>query len=749
METKVNLAATQEGTASDFNAISDLTEVSVDAIVRELLFDEARYTGFSVSKVDSMNLTVATGRLYAGGKVFRAEAATSLSVTSLLPTSGSRIVLVVVSGATVDTAVETRRFLVSTEPRVFQPKPTATRKSRQASVELVAGTIAASPSRPAVPAGALVVASMVVGPAGIDGSISGETSNAALSLEKAVGSINTLSGQLRLFNSQMTTLRSDIAGLARTQTGKADMTRLRAIENSLFLMREKLDLPDTQAIDGYDDFTTASETDVANPANTSEIEAGRMVFGKVEKTRKMVALLNPSDPKVDKTVSGLIMPASIDTLRIECDDKDGEVAISSYQVVTTELKRRSLGRWWYWYAWWSDRLQLEDWFRGNSLVRLYDPSADLWEDVDLRLVRWSLVGQAVRNRWKLWVDGAYWDRGTVTRTFTGARLCQTFLCAQSGWHKRIDLGFTSVGPTGDVHVAICGLTDTNTPDENHVLETVTVPVGSLKTWPAWTPVQFDPVYLERGERYGILITTTGNHKLGVSTSNDLTNGVLQTWVGGSVWSYDLAKDAVFRLYGCRFSQTAVIVDIEDITLTGGIAEVQTILTGYEPKGTNLTVQARISGVWRSLDETDETVLAGGPTQLPLRFVFQGTKDLMPAIDLSKSAIVVSRPRSSSVHISTARTLPAGVTTATVHVIEEAVGFAPAKHGWTVALLSGAAFDVVHAAASFVDKALPNGRKRRTWTFTGLPAIAAYKVRTTTTTTDTSAFDVDYRRDWAL
>lgn len=750
--------------SSDLNAISTLLRGAMDYIVKHLLFDEARYVGYSVSAVDAFNLSVSVGALISGGKIYDTTSTTSLSVTQLLPTANYRTVLVVVSGEEVETDTAVRKFLTDVSTRQTQPKPTTTRVARQAGVELVAGAAAASPSRPSVPAGSLVVASFNISSAGIvDGTIEMETDNSAFSLEKTVASVAVLNANLKRTESLLTTLRSDLASIAKAQTGLAPaasvtglLNRMKTLElhvgsteNKMLTVLETLSLPDTSSFDGFDSFSSDDESETTHAAYTAQLEAGRVRFGEVERTQKLTALLNPNDSKVDKTVSGLIMPKGTDTLRIECDDKDAEVAIASYAVTTTELKQKTLARTYTWYASRTGRAAQMDYFAANPKVRLYDPSTSSWVVIDLTKVKWTLVGTGIRHVWQMRIQSAYWEQDQVTKTFTGARLAQTFLVAQSGWHRRVDLGFTSVAATGDVHIALCKLTDAGYPDEDEVLETCTVSAASLKKWPAWTPFNFDPVWLEKGERYGIIITTTGNHKLGMSKSNDLTNGTLMTWTAGSVWSLDLNEDVCFRLYGVRFDSTQILVEIEDVTLTGGMTEVQSVITGYEPASTALIVQGRIGGVWRNIDESDETVLVSKPTQLPLRFLFKGTKDAMPALNLNKSAIIVSRPLASSVHVSTVRTLPSGVTTDQVDVDEDAIGFDEVKHNWTVSLLTGAGYATEVAATSASTRDLSNGVTRRRWTFKGLPSIGAYKIKTTMTTTDIGdTFDVTSRRDYA-
>lgn len=753
-----------QATASDLNAISTLLRGAIDYVAKNLLYDEARYIGYTVTEADAYNISVAVGALVTGGKVYDTTTTTSLSVTSLLPSSNYRVVLVVVSGEEVNTDTETRKFLTDVSTRTTQPKSTTTRISRQASVELIAGTAAATPARPSVPSGALVVASFTISSSGIvDSSLEMETDNKTFKLETAIASINTLNANLKKTNSLLTTLRSDIASLAKKQTTYAPTTsvtsvlnrlktaekHITATENKMLAVCEKISIADTSSFDGYDDFSLADESDTGHSAYTAQLEAGRVRFGETERTHKMTALLSPNDSKVDKTTSGLIMPTGTDTVRIECDDKDAEVAIASYAVTTTTAVKKTLARTYTWYASQTGRTAQETYFANNPKVRLFDPETQTWVVIDLTKVKWQLTGTGIKHVWTLKVTSTYWEQGATTTTYTGARLAQTFLCSQSGWHRRIDLGFTSLGSTGDVHVLLCGLTDAGYPDESNILETCTVAVGSLKKWPTWTPFNFDPVYLTKGERYGIIITTTGNHKLGMSQSNDLTNGTLMTWTSGSVWSLDLNKDVCFRLYGIRYASTQVLLEIEDITLSGGMTEVQTVITGYEPSGTSLIVQGRISGVWRNLTEDDETVLASKPTQLPLRFLFKGTKDVMPALNLNKSAVIVSRPLTSSVHVSRERTLPSGTTTTQVDVYEWAVGFDDDIHNWTVSLLTGADYATEIPATSYDGLKENNGQYRRAWRFKGLADISAYKIKTVMTTSDIGrTFDVNTRRDYA-
>lgn len=728
MESKVKLYASQEVPASELNFLQQSVQDSLDHIVSELLFDDGLYSKLPVTKTGPLEITVGKGFFFRQGAVYRKVVETQHSLTSLLPSSGSRKVLVLVYGQTTDTATENRKFLTNVTTRAAQPRPVATRTVREAVIDIVAGPASNSPSRPAVGSGWRVLAELTLGTAGITVDPVMETSSRALNLETVVDNIALLQAQDKKTAALISTLRTELLGLQKEIDTKADARRLDHIVEDVTELREKLGVPDTNTFFGLDGFSNEDESDTAFPGYTANVEGGAIRMGDVVSPQsKLIALLNPLDTRVDKSESGLILPASSLELRLECDEYESDVSIASYAVSTVVGKILQRTRTYLFYASKPGRSFAEESLKANGKIKVKNPSNGANEELSLAGKDWKIEqAGGSGSAWKLMVTTPYWDRDTVDLTTTGARIAQTFLCAQTGWHKRIALYFTEVGGSGDVHAKVCYLGPDGDPDLTKVLAVATVPVASLKQR-AWTNFDFDPFALTRGNRYAIVLTTSGNHTVGVALQNGLSNGVLVASTDGATWQADLAKDLMFRLYACKFKSTKVTIELEDVSLAGGIRELQTILTGYTPSGTDLVVQGRIGSTWRNLTEDDETVLTGLPNLVPLRLIFIGTVDLMPGIDLTKSRVIASRPRLSSVHISTIRNLGSRTTTS-IKVKEASPNFSGSAHNWVVTILTGSGFATEVTATLVKDEVRGDGQKVRTWVFT-VAATSQYRIKT--------------------
>lgn len=748
MEAKVNFHQSQEVPASELNFMQQSTQDSLDHIVRELLFDEGRFIDLPCVKTGPLEVTVGTGFFVNAGAVYRKTATTEHNLTSLLPSSGFRKVLVLVTGQQADTAVENRKFLVNVSTRAAQPRPVSTRKVREAVIDVIAGPASSAPARPAVGAGWKVIAELTLGTAGITVDPVAESANRAINLEGAMNAIALLQAQDKKTAALINTIRSEILGLQKDVNAKADNRRLNLLVSDMVELRQKLNISDNGSNFGFDGFANDDESDAAFAGYNARIEGGAMQMGHVTSQSKMIALLNPNDARVDKSESGLILPASTIELRLECDQYESDVSISSYAVSTVTGKKLQRSRSYLYYATKPGRSIAEEALKATGKIKVKNPTTGADETISLAGKAWKIEqqGAASAKAWKLTITDPYWDLEAVDITTTGSRIAQTFLCAQAGWHKRIALYFTDAGTTGDVHLHVCQLGTDGDPDLSKIVATATLPVASIKKR-AWTNIDFDPFYLNRGARYGIVLTTGGSHVVGCALQNGLSNGTLVASTDGVTWQTDLAKDLMFRLYACKFTSTKVIVEIEDVSLAGGIRELQTILTGHTPAGTDLIVQGRIGSTWRNLSETDETVLTTQPNLVPLRLVFVGTVDLMPGVDLTKSRVIASRPLLASTHVSTIRNLGV-ISTSSIVVREVSRDFVEAKHNWVVTLLHGGSFATEVVATSVKDDVRADGLRGRTWTFT-VPAISQYRIKTVLEAVSIDDLpSVEWRRDEA-
>jgi len=750
METKIIFNQFSEVPAADLNALQDGVETSVDAIVAELLFDEGRYTNLAVSKSAALELTIGKGRYIKAGKVYRKDEVTTESLASLVPSANSRIVLVIAGGQEVDTETATRKFLIDAVTRQTQPRSVATRTERQVLIDLVAGAASASPVRPAVPTGYVAVASLTLSPSGIVGNPIMLADNKALSLETAVSAIALLQANDKKFSAMMATLRSDLAGLSKQVRTKADQTTVDRVRVDVVTLRERLDIPDTFSFWGNDSFATDSETDEAFGGYTALVDGGALHPGENAGTTKTVALLTPSDAKLDQT-GALALPVYDEQTLISIDEQNGQVGFASYGVATLTAKRLNPGRIYLYYGQKPGKEYAEAELAENPAVRLKDPVSGDFVLIDLSSAKYRLIKTDDPRCWKLMLTAPYWDYQPVEVTTTGARIAQTFFCSQSGWYTSVDLGFTAPATTGGaaVHIKICELTDAGTPDLDSVLANTTVAAADLQTWPDWTHVPLGPVFLRKGQRYAVVIVSTGNHFLGTALTGDYTQGTLLASTDGTTWDADLGADLVMQLNAAKFRALRRVIELEDITLASGITQLSWAFTGVEPSGTDIILQGRVGGVWRTIGTVDDTILTTAPTQVQLRMVLLGTRDVQPGIDLTKSRVWATHPRVSSVHVSSPRTLPVGATTTSVTVREVSRTFSEALHDWGCKLLTGAGYATEVAASTVRTSRSADGAVTRTWVFTGLPAINAYRIQTTLTLTDiTKPFAVTWRSDAA-
>lgn len=162
---------------------------------------------------------------------------------------------------------------------------------------------------------------------------------------------------------------------------------------------------------------------------------------------------------------------------------------------------------------------------------------------------------------------------------------------------------------------------------------------------------------------------------------------------------------------------------------------------------------QLSGVWTSLNDVNVGNLnAGGalPPLLPFRAVFTGTQDVMPCVDLLTSQVKVARPKTSFTAIwpAAARTPPAS--SASIRATIRFESFEAAYHTAAAKLLTGASFATETNPSSYTDATTADGALERTYVWNLGAAVAAYKIKTTgTTTTPLKTFHQAWIKDWVL
>ena len=290
------------------------------------------------------------------------------------------------------------------------------------------------------------------------------------------------------------------------------------------------------------------------------------------------------------------------------------------------------------------------------------------------------------------IDSYYWRQIVTIEGLSGSVISQTFLNSQGGWLTSIDLFFSRVAATGDVHCIICECNSAGAPDFERAIARSTKPADLLRTPPNHTKFDFIPTYLAKGQRFAIVLQTAGNHFINLVHNNKFAQGTLFS-SSDSAWSVgDLAKDMTFRLNFAKFRSNRVTAQLASLELNGGIAAMDLNYDSTRPPGTTIQFEVQVNGTWMPLAYYNYgNPLVALPPLLPFRVTLIGTTDEMPGIGVAaNSRSLTSRPRSDFRHISTARATPGPVTTVYVDFrLESWRG--PPYHTFIPRLLTGAGY----------------------------------------------------------
>jgi hypothetical protein len=797
MQKEVIFRARQNVTYDDLNNAQNYAKKSFDDLIADLLVSGKGYAGFMASKATTITLSVAPGRLYDSGQVFASDDTVILPVTSYLPAVAKKVVTLVTYGQTLETDLAPRDFLINVTTRATEPQSVAMTSARKANLSLVAGLEAADPVPPAIQTGYLALANIVLNASGIESIV--------MKTDTQVPELDAIAAALALINTwQGTTgriidgLRTDISNLANRLTLAASQDQLSALASDVSGLKQKVTLdrlydsliasdvalikaevnaingtrPDLSSINSLasaDDYLDDSLSDTENASYLATIQEG-IRFAPSGMGTSVLQVDNPYNGLVSVDANGLMTPTytSIDGVVVGTQDINAiysEIPLANYQYATWTMVQNQMAR---------QRLRYGDYFSVCTNSQFwqsgqYNPVTHIFtrngESFELDAGSYGLVTQHAFLRLRqYWVDSynePYWTWDKTTSTIQGAQVAQTFLNVQARYCTGVSLGFTKVGPSGNVHVALCEVNRDGTPDLGSVIAQTTVAQADLKSFPAnWTFVQFAPTYLKQGCRYAIVVTTGGAHYVATTSGNDFASGTLFFGTDGAYMTGDLTKDLMFKVHHAKFTNSSITVDLKGLQLSDGISHIDLLAPMVVPPSTTLTFQVLINGQWLSLDYDPSqnnglSILHGLPPLLPFRVVLTGTKDILPIINLSKSQVLVQRPRTSFTHVSSVRTLPSNLTTNQISVTLDLGNFDTVNHTVSVSILSGSNFATVKGADATVLSTIsyrPSADKayQKTFTFNMPTAVNAYKIQVSgSTTTATNTFHVEKRVDNAI
>lgn len=750
MEKRVIFRDRQEVQSEDLTNIGDFAASSLDHVVKDAVLDTRGWSDFLVIESGTAEITVKPGRVYNAGAVYLAAADVVFDLLSELPATNQKWAAIVGYGNTNDVDVQPRDFLIDVTTGATEPAAVAMQRLRKANIATVVGVEAPQPVKPVVAAENIVIAWALLDATGV----------VTITLVEDNRVPNTYREKLRtdalfvwkdLIGPQIESLKSDLAAIKAQLAQRGDVRFIQQVAIDVARVKEALEIEDGYTDYDADRFLDTDESDIDHVNFLAKVEEG-VRFSDEAADEEALEIFNPVNPDVTIS-SGFLLPKYTDSKRFAVGPFFESLSISQYQYQAHEMVQRTMARTRIRYgetksvctnaAWWKSG-------RYDSAKKTFTKGGETWE---LLSGDASKNHQTVRLR-RFWVDTyeeLYWDRITVDHTINGQQISQTYLNGADGWLSAIGLYFTQKGNTGNVDVALC-LTKYGQPDLENVLNKVTLDGADIKVsgdGTVETKVVFPATYLEAGKRYGIVITTGGNHYVAMAQGTQYAQGTFFFSVDGAYQQGTANKDMMFALYFAKFNKPRTIVELESLSLSGGITDIDILAPMLVPQSCDLTFEVQVAGDWAPIAEvvSGNTVLYGLPPLLPFRATFNGTTDVQPGINLIESVLKFSRPRTTFKHISEVYTLASGTQSFKVVAILE--NYKEANHNLTCTIQQDGAGGEINPGSTVDEEMDPpidarsvdHKRIRRTFTWTNTQLTTSMETaRITMNGATTSALD---------
>lgn len=752
MESRVIFQDGMDNDPADFNNLQDFTGRSLDHLTGDAVTNARKFAGFQANADSAVNLTVQPGRYYSGGKVYNAADPFTYDFTTKLPAATKRVAVVVVWGEEVDTDTRAREFLINEETNASEPRVVAMEHARVAKMSVAFGDENADPIPPILDSSVISVATVILSPTGIDS----VTMTAANALD-SVASVAQRTAALETFQSkigpQVQSLGSDIAALTKGQASLVPLVTYGRTLDRLAVLEAKDGVP-SAAFDSYCDLLLdESGTDNGFAGYDARVSEG-IRFPKESPSTSQLAILNPLNPAA-KIVGGVLFPAYTRTKRVSVGPKiAGEIALATYTFTGHNIVQKTATR---------HRLRhgptrtvstAANWLKTGR----FDVAAKIFRRDD---ENWSVPAnlkvEAVKNHaphrhvnhWEDTYEVPYWEEVTVTNTVNGTNAAQTFLNANDMWLDAVGLTFTRLAANGGVTILICE-TDRGMPLMDKVVSQTTVDRAAL-TLNTETVIGIQPAFLTGGVRYAIVILTAADHALAAAAGASYPEGTFFYYQDNAFVQGDATKAVMFSLYQAQFTASRAVIDLQPLSLAGGISDIDILSSAILPGSTQLAYEIQVGGQWYPLAAVDSSILGAGgvtPNLVAFRAVFTGTPDVMPCLTLANSQVTISRVKPAFTYISAPRHLPAP--SSNIHLTVRLESFDAAHHTLTATLLCGATFATVEAADSVTDVTNPDGSIDRTFVFNTAAAQTDFRVKLVGNTDNAlGVFHIAQRKDYAL
>jgi hypothetical protein len=741
----------QEQQAQDHNDIQVFARASFDSLIHDAVTVTRRFAGFNVIKSAQAEIQIAPGRFYdADGAVYVRTSTLAQSLIGKLPAVARRIISITASGAETETNMQERDFEVDADTGHTEPDSVPIHRSRDAVLGLTEGTESADPQPPAIAMGHVEVARILLDPIQIV-SVTMMASNMVTSTEGLDARTDELEEFKAIIEPRVAALASDLAAINEQLRKKSTQYDMSRIFQDIARVKEAVEIPDTASDYGADRFLTDDESDTEDSQQLGHdamiMEGIRFPYANVDQFE--LNIFSANDPNATLS-NGLLLPAYTDVLKMAIGPFHSDLGMAQFGLQEHTFTQRDIARRRIRYGGTFTYCTNSQWWRSGA----YDPATHIFRkdgetfevldnpDTHGGFSHFVRVRQFWEDEW----TEHYWDLTTTEHVVNGAQVAQSFLNANDIWLTRIGFYLTVKAANEAVVVSVCEVTN-GLPDTSKVIAHVTVPHGDLASG-AWTRVAIPPTFLKGGKRYGVILTSNANHKIGMAYGQQYLDGTFFYSTDGAYYQGDLTKDMMLELWGARFNSPQVVIELEALNLDGGIRNIDLLAGMIVPESTGIIfeVQPNGAGTWFALRPENVAALNTAPPLMRFRARFDGTRDMHGAIKLTGSRCIISRPKTAFVHISDAQTLAAASDEIHVKVLVE--DFDDTPHDVGCRLRVGAAWETADTIVTTEVNAA-DGRYYREFTF-NLPApVAAFTIEITgATNSAANTFHVSERVHWA-
>lgn len=736
---------------ADFEAVGEYAQAADDHMVGGAVAYPHHWAGFTVAIASALVARVEPGRLFADAEVYEAEEALDINLQVHLPlvAGDRRYVALLVRGAT-ETVTASRVIETDAESGATVAQQVPKTERRVVEIVVQQGLPSPTPVKPAVAADQCCLAYVELSTTGI-AAVEMDHASRVKSLYEVEGRVTAIEADMADVRRRTTTLETDVANIAARLGDIPHPTIMRQIKRDVAALRRQIALPDEARAYWYDDGLLQDQWDTTHASWLARVREGIRFPWAAERDAQL-ALLDAADPAV-RWSGSLVLPAWTETTRIEVEGDGGSINISQLAHTVTTAVRREISRTVTEYG---ETLRVCEnqagWASSSnkSVGELFTVAGETFEVVAI-VANQGIYGHVIRAVRKVitrTVTDVYWDYVTETIGVNGSIYGQTWLCSQPMIVTSVDLKFTRVGSTGDVHLFVCECGDNGAPRLDRVIANTVLESGDLAT--GWVNFPVRPSLIESGKRYAWFTVTTGNHALETASGNKFAQGS-QFHVTDGAWAQGSTEvDFAFRVNAAAFSATRTVVELDPLTLENGMTEIRLLTAGWAPGGTGLVWEIKPTEAteWLplTLDDAEDTdTLVGLPALVRLRAVFVGTTDLQPALVLdSKARGYTFRPRGDMTAVS--HVVDFGLSTSTIQLEVVLDAFDATKHVATPRIMVGA--DVLTPTAVQVIPDMTNAEKRTVLaTFAPAAPVTGARARLAMTTTEVT--DIPFIQNIAL